>query len=124
MVADKTDAKTRAIIAFFLDVEFVNGVNQQALYFMSSWSSNSAMSLPRPADQARQAQPEGYFMLQYSAEKVTDQLQKSITVTDFVGGRRVMICAGLPPTTVQAGTSLVTTAPDAMTALSPMVTPD
>ncbi len=33
MVADKTDAKTRAIIAFFLDVEFVNGVNQQALYF-------------------------------------------------------------------------------------------
>ncbi len=34
-----------------------------------------------------------------------------------------MICAGLPPTTVQAGTSLVTTAPDAMTALSPMVTP-
>ncbi|MGS7350945.1 hypothetical protein ACVMJK_17610, partial [Klebsiella pneumoniae] len=24
------------------------------------------MSLPRPADQARQAQPEGYFMLQYS----------------------------------------------------------
>ncbi|MDK7218278.1 hypothetical protein QP496_13730, partial [Klebsiella pneumoniae] len=26
------------------------------------------MSLPRPADQARQAQPEGYFMLQYSAE--------------------------------------------------------
>ena len=27
-----------------------------------------------------------------------------------------MICAGLPPTTVQAGTSLVTTAPDAMTA--------
>ncbi|WP_057213700.1 hypothetical protein [Klebsiella quasipneumoniae] len=31
--------------------------------------------------QVRQAQPEGYFMLQYSAEKVTDQLQKSITVT-------------------------------------------
>ncbi|WP_285301163.1 hypothetical protein [Klebsiella pneumoniae] len=30
-----------------------------------------------------QAQPEGYFMLQYSAEKVTDQLQKSITVTDL-----------------------------------------
>ncbi|WP_425294323.1 hypothetical protein [Klebsiella pneumoniae] len=29
------------------------------------------------------AQPEGYFMLQYSAEKVTDQLQKSITVTDL-----------------------------------------
>ncbi len=26
MIADKTDAKTRAIIAFFLDVEFVNGV--------------------------------------------------------------------------------------------------
>ncbi|EIW5644224.1 TPA: hypothetical protein ACXGF0_003258 [Klebsiella pneumoniae] len=41
------------------------------------------MSLPRPADQARQAQPEGYFMLQYSAEKVTDQLPKSITVTDL-----------------------------------------
>jgi maltose O-acetyltransferase len=31
-----------------------------------------------------------------------------------------MICAGLPPTTVLAGTSLVTTAPEAMTALSPM----
>lgn len=34
-----------------------------------------------------------------------------------------MICAGLPPTTVLAGTSLVTTAPEAMTAISPMVTP-
>ena len=31
--------------------------------------------------------------------------------------------AGHPPTTVLAGTSLVTTDPDAMTALSPMVTP-
>ena len=27
MVADKTDAKTRAIIAFFLNVEFVNGMS-------------------------------------------------------------------------------------------------
>ncbi|HDK6716248.1 TPA: hypothetical protein M2P09_002596 [Klebsiella quasipneumoniae] len=35
----------------------------------------------RPVAQARQAQPESYFMLQHSAEKVTDQLQKSITVT-------------------------------------------
>lgn len=33
MVADETDAKTRAIIAFFLYVKFVNGVSQQALYF-------------------------------------------------------------------------------------------
>ncbi|MGV1618652.1 hypothetical protein ACVSSV_10965 [Klebsiella quasipneumoniae] len=35
----------------------------------------------RAVARAWQAQPEGYFMLQYSAEKVTDQLQKSITVT-------------------------------------------
>ncbi len=53
MVADKTDAKTRAIIAFFPDVEFVNGVNQQALYFCHLGPRISAMSLPRPADQAR-----------------------------------------------------------------------
>ncbi|MGS3448028.1 hypothetical protein ACB376_08465 [Klebsiella electrica] len=39
---------------------------------MSSWSSNSA-----------KAQPEGYFMLQESLRKVTDQLRKSITVTLF-----------------------------------------
>lgn len=31
--------------------------------------------------------------------------------------------AGTPPTTVFSGTSFVTTAPAAMTALSPMVTP-
>ncbi|MGY8432689.1 hypothetical protein L1Q89_16985 [Klebsiella pneumoniae] len=41
------------------------------------------MPRPRPGHPAGQAQPEGYFMLQYSAEKVTDQLQKSITVTDL-----------------------------------------
>lgn len=36
----------------------------------------------------------------------------------------LMTLAGLPPTTQLAGTSLVTTAPEATTALSPMVTPD
>ncbi|WP_434653387.1 hypothetical protein ACMYSM_18540 [Raoultella planticola] len=39
---------------------------------MSSWSPNSA-----------KAQPEGYFMLRESLGEVTDQLQKSITVTLF-----------------------------------------
>ncbi|UMX68192.1 hypothetical protein MJ560_06950 [Klebsiella pneumoniae] len=41
-------------------------------------------------DQARQGLSlEGYFIRQYSAEKAIDQLQKSITVTDFdFGGRR------------------------------------
>lgn len=34
-----------------------------------------------------------------------------------------MIFAGFPPTTTFAGTLFVTTAPDAMTALSPIVTP-
>ena len=34
-----------------------------------------------------------------------------------------MNLAGTPPTTVLAGTSFVTTAPAAMMALSPMVTP-
>ena len=35
----------------------------------------------------------------------------------------LMILAGFPPTTTLSGTSFVTTAPDAMTALSPIVTP-
>ena len=34
-----------------------------------------------------------------------------------------MIFAGMPPTTVNGGTSLVTTAPAAMTAPSPICTP-
>ena len=39
------------------------------------------------------------------------------------GQRVLMILAGLPPTTALSGTSLVTTAPAATTALRPMVTP-
>jgi hypothetical protein len=34
-----------------------------------------------------------------------------------------MILAGFPPTTTLSGTSFVTTAPDAMTTLLPMLTP-
>lgn len=37
---------------------------------------------------------------------------------------RLINLAGTPPTTVFASTSFVTTAPAAMTALSPMVTPE
>lgn len=47
-----------------------------------------------------------------------------LCIYDANNGQRVlMILAGLPPTTALSGTSLVTTAPAATTALRPMVTP-
>mgnify|MGYP006880569590 CR=1 FL=1 len=48
-------------------------------------------------------------------------LHHSIKKADYSMFR--MNLAGTPPTTVLAGTSFVTTAPAAMMALSPMVTP-
>lgn len=52
------------------------------------------------------------------------RLSLFLCIYDANNGQRVlMILAGLPPTTALSGTSLVTTAPAATTALRPMVTP-
>jgi hypothetical protein len=63
MVANKTDAKARTVVALLFHIELINGVFSSAV-FLSSWSPNSAMS-PYPGVTNR-AQPEGYFMLRKS----------------------------------------------------------
>src|SRR5688572_15047993 len=61
-----------------------------------------------------------------------DELETEEALMNFIAGlprvirmdyKILIVLAGIPPTTVRAGTSLVTTAPAATTASSPMVTP-